>query len=95
MIHIIGLMKQVTLVVMLICLSTGIDLAHLVVYRELKLTVLNGLGQDYIDALYQVCLLPVFVIFFVLCSSIVASKITKEELTVVQDFGLQLASYNI
>ena len=44
MINIIGLMKQVTLVVMLICLSTGIDLAHLVVYRELKLTVLNGLG---------------------------------------------------
>lgn len=43
MIHIIGLMKQVTLIVLLICLCTGIDLAHLVVYRELRLTVLNGL----------------------------------------------------
>lgn len=41
MLHIIGLMTNVALVVLLLCVLTGIDLAHLVVYHEVKLTVLS------------------------------------------------------
>ncbi len=47
------------------------------------------------SAIYQVKLLPVFALIFTACSSIVGSKITKEDLIVVQDLGVQLASYNI
>ena len=40
-------------------------------------------------------LLPLVVVFLAFCSSIVGSKITREDLTIVQEFGLQLSSYDI
>ena len=87
-------MTNVSLAVLLLCVITGIDLARLVVYHEVRLTVLS-FGHEYIGVLHQIFLLPVLLVFFTLCKLIVGSKITREELTVVQDFGVQLASYNI
>ena len=39
--------------------------------------------------------MPLFIIFFTYVKQFVGSKITKETLTVVQEFGIQLSSYNL
>mmetsp|Transcript_30036 Transcript_30036/g.37161 ORF Transcript_30036/g.37161 Transcript_30036/m.37161 type:complete len:101 (+) Transcript_30036:178-480(+) len=94
MLQIIAFMNNATICTLLLFVLTGIDLARLLVFREMKLTVI-GFDQEYLGALQQVWLLPIFLAFFSVCRSMVASKITKEEVTVVQDFGLQLTSFNI
>ena len=82
MLTIIGVMINIALAFLVICVVTGIDLERLVVYHEVRLTV-TSFGPDYFAVLYQIYLLPCLIVFFALCKSIVGSKITKEELTLV------------
>ena len=51
MLQMTALMNKIVLVMLLICIVTGIDLAHLVLHRELKLTIVET-SDEYVGALY-------------------------------------------
>ena len=83
----ISTLNAILQVALAIIMLSGLDLHRLIVHQKFKFAQI-AISDEYFAPLYQIRLVPLFILFFTYVKQFVGSKITKETLTVVQEFGV-------